>query len=302
MAEKIVVKDCEIQKGDFKFCEELEKGNILFFPKIPFAFPQEEIDFLLQQNQGKATGRKNIAYKPQLDQVTNHNSFSPEDAKKIHEVLRDYSRRVTDFLATLLAPYAKQWKPDYASFRPFQEKGRKLRLRARNDLLHVDAFPTRPVFGNRILRFFTNINPTESRQWSTAEPFADLVKKYMGTRGLDIPRGIEMGLKAQFKKMVVQWMHKAGWKGLDRSPYDHFMLKMHHFLKENEDFQNHCLKTNWDFPPNSCWAVFTDQVSHAALSGQYALEQTFFVPQRALLYPEKSPLGILEGVTGRNMV
>ena len=29
-----------------------------------------------------------------------------------------------------------------------------MRLRARNDLLHVDSFPTRPVRGDRILRVF----------------------------------------------------------------------------------------------------------------------------------------------------
>jgi hypothetical protein len=87
-----------------------------------------------------------------------------------------------------------------------------------------------------------------------------------------------------------------------RSPYDDFMLRMHHFLKENEQFQKNCPKDYWEFPPGSCWVVFTDQVSHAALSGQYALEQTFRIPYKALLLPEMAPVSVLERLTGGNMI
>ncbi|MHA0111145.1 Kdo hydroxylase family protein [Klebsiella pneumoniae] len=40
--------------------------------------------------------------------------------------------------------------------------------------------------------------------------------------------------------------------------------------------------------------MFTDQVSHAALAGQFCLEQTFLLPVTAQQFPEKSPLRILE--------
>ena len=43
--------------------------------------------------------------------------------------------------------YARSWRVDYASFRPVEEQGRELPLRHRNDLLHLDAFPTRPTHG-----------------------------------------------------------------------------------------------------------------------------------------------------------
>ena len=290
------------QENRFKFCRELEHGNILFFSHIPFDFPQEEIQFLLQQRQSHLAGRKNIAYKPQLDKVTNHVAANVEEARYMHEILRNYSKRVTQFLTLLLAPYAKQWKCDYASFRPFQEKGRKFRLRARNDLLHVDSFPTRPMHGDRILRFFTNINPQESRHWISSDPFKDLVKKYGGSPGLAFPRGVGHSFKDLLARKTKQFLKAVGFKIPLRSPYDHFMLNMHNYLKENEAFQKGCAKTHWEFPPNSCWAVFTDQVSHAAISGQYALEQTFFVPRNALLHPEESPVSILERMTGKCMV
>ena len=214
------------------------------------------------------------------------------------EVLKNYSKRVSDFCSILLSPYANEWKLDYASFRPFQEKGRKLRVRARNDLLHVDAFPTRPVHGARILRFFTNINPVEGRRWITSKSAGDLMKEFGGDKGVAFPASMGSSLKRDFKK----WLKRCGVKVALRSPYDQFMLQMHNFLKENETFQRECPKDHWDFPPHSCWAVFTDQVSHAALSGQYALEQTFLIPRYALLCPEKAPVSLLERLTGGNMV
>lgn len=289
MAKKIVV---EGDANCFKYCEELEAGNLLFFPKIPFDFPSEEIDFLLKQRQGGSRARKNIAYKPDIDAITNH---SGSDAEQLKEILRSYSRRVTEFLTGILAPYAEGWKHDYASFRPFQEKGRNLRTRARNDLLHVDAFPTRPIHGARILRFFTNINPTEDRHWITSKPFEELAAEFQGK--IDLPSSCNYSLKNRLGRKMKELM------GLKmRSPYDQFMLKMHHFLKENEQFQRECPKDHWKFPPHSCWAVFTDQVSHAALAGQYALEQTFLIPPHVLLCPEKAPVCVLERLTGKNMI
>lgn len=300
MAKKIEVANREWEKNKYKFCEELENGNILFFKSPPFPFPQEEIDFLLQQKQGGSKARKNIAYKPQADKITNHDTKDPASAARLKEILSNYSKRVTEFLSVLLSPYAKDWKHDYASFRPFQEKGRQLRIRARNDLLHVDAFPTRPLHGSRILRFFTNINPQENRVWNTSDDFATLAKQFAGR--VPIPDSPGYDLLSRLARKMKQMARKAGIKVALRSPYDHFMLQMHNFLKENQEFQENCHKDRWEFPPLSCWAVFTDQVSHAALSGQYALEQTFIIPQKALLCPEKSPVCVLERLSGRNLV
>lgn len=304
MTQKIMIENREWEKEEnkFKYAKELEAGNILFFPSIPFSFPQEEIDFLLQQKQGGSGSRKNIAYKPQLDKITNHKTKDFVEAEHLRTILRNYSKRATYFLSALLPTYAKSWKLDYASFRPFQEKGRKLRVRARNDLLHVDAFPTRPLHGARILRFFTNINPTESRHWITSEPFAELAKKFGGTHGVAFPHSVSYSLKGRLERKVKQMICKAGLHIPLRSPYDVFMLNLHNFLKENEDFQKNCMKDHWEFPPNSCWAVFTDQVSHAALAGQYALEQTYLVPKKGLLFPDMAPLSILERLSGRNLV
>ena len=92
-----------------------------------------------------------------------------------------------------------------------------------------------------------------------------------------------------------------GVKGADRSPYDQFMLRFHDFLKENSDYQQKWEKIRLEFPPFSTWMVFTDSVPHAALSGQFALEQTFIVPMEAMVTPEAAPLRVLERLSGRAM-
>ena len=76
------------------------------------------------------------------------------------------------------------------------------------------------------------------------------------------------------------------------------MLKFHHFLKGNEEFQRTTPRSRWEFPPQSTWLVFTDMVSHAVLSGQFALEQTFIVSRRSLVDTEKAPVSILERMAG----
>ncbi|MDE3056286.1 MAG: Kdo hydroxylase family protein [Verrucomicrobiota bacterium] len=282
-------------------CRELEKGNLLFFPTVPFSFPQEEIAFLLEQKQGSSRSRKNVAYKPGLDRITNCETKDLLVQERLKGVLRAYSTRVTSFLTELLSPYAASWRVDYTSFRPFQEKGRKLRVRARNDLLHFDAFPTRPLHGDRILRFFTNINPIEARHWITSDTFSPVAKRYAGN-DLPLPKRVDYSWKGKLSRGCLQAVRSLGVKVPMRSPYDHFMLRFHNFLKENQSFQEETPKQHWHFPPGSCWAVFTDQVSHAALSGQYALEQTFLVPVRSLLFPENSPLHVLERLAGGNLV
>jgi len=43
-------------------------------------------------------------------------------------------------------------------------------------------------------------------------------------------------------------------------------------------------------------------VSHAAMAGQYQLEQTFLLPVSAMQQPERSPLRILERIKKRALV
>ncbi|MBI3802440.1 MAG: Kdo hydroxylase family protein [Nitrospirae bacterium] len=283
------------------YCRQLEEGNILFFEESPFKLPDEDVSFLLYRRQTDWGFHKNIAYRPKQDRLTGFDESDAEDRERLHVIMKRYSERVTQFLSELLPPYAGGWRLDFASFRPLEECGRKLRLKARNDLLHVDAFPTRPTGGDRILRLFTNINPTEPRVWITSESYPVLARRFAGAPGLPLPRGTA-SLGHQLQRELIQFGRQIGLPLVDRSPYDQFMLRFHHYLKQNQVFQQSCPKEQWVFPPHSTWLLFTDVVSHAVLSGQFALEQTVIVSRKTLLSEEKAPIRVLESLCGERLI
>src|SRR6185437_16966092 len=162
-----------------QWCAQLEAGDILYFPHTPIPIPQTDLEFLLGQQQTDSSLHKNIAYKPNTDKLSGLDTKTANAAavQRLHSIMRSYSQSVVKFLTDFLAPYHANWRLDYASFRPQEEQGRDLPLRRRNDLLHTDAFPTRPTHGDRILRFFNNINPQRTRNWITTETFDVLVEK-----------------------------------------------------------------------------------------------------------------------------
>src|SRR5579884_2088630 len=139
-----------------QYCAQLEAGDIIFFPQSPIEIPKEDLEFLLGAQQVDSGYHKNIAYRPQQDRVTGFAKDAKNQAieERLRAIMRGYSRSVTKFLTAFLAPYQSRWRLDYASYRPQEEAGRKLTQRKRNDLLHTDAFRTRPTHGDRILRFF----------------------------------------------------------------------------------------------------------------------------------------------------
>ena len=190
--------------------------------------------------------------------------------------MRTFTRSVTRFLESFLSPYAPGWNVDYASFRPQQEEGRRVKFKARNDLLHVDAFPTRPTRGDRIFRFFLNINPVESRRWVTSDTFERLLGTYVGTPEMPFPAAQE-GIHSRWSRHLSRWGKALGLPLAAPSRYDDFMLRLHDHLKANRKFQQAEARYRLEFPPGSSWMVFTDFVPHAALSGQFALEQTLVI-------------------------
>jgi len=293
MSRLVNVKDESGPDGGRILCGELEAGNILYFPRTPFDFPEDDVRFLLSRKQTDTAFHKNIAYRPAVDRITGIEDSSGPDVDRLRAIVRGYSQHSARFLDSLLTPYAGKWKLDYASYRPLEERGRPARLRARNDLPHVDAFPTRPTNGDRILRLFTNINPAQNRVWITSQTFDVIAPVFARTIGL--PRQPGTNPLARAFRSIAKAAHLPG---AERSPYDTFMHSCHNAMKENGEFQEKCPKQRWEFPPQSTWIVFTDFVSHAVLEGQYALEQTFIVSRRAMVRPEISPLKILEGLAG----
>jgi len=281
-----------------EWCAELESGKILLFDGVPFDLPAADREFLLSQKQAESRFHKNISYRPTTDVLRGIANESP-DREHMQDVMRRYSKQVVEFVKSFLAPYAKDFQLDYASFRPLEEQSRDLALHKRNDLLHVDAFPTRPTRGARILRVFTNINPSVDRVWTTGEPFHRMAPKLAEAAG--VKRYADPSLADRFVYSMQSAGHKVGLPVPTRARYDRFMLHFHDWLKENAEFQATSPKVRTDFSPGCTWLVYTDGVPHAVLSGQYVLEQTFIIPQRALCAAERSPLLVLEQICNASM-
>ena len=292
----------DLKRGDERarwYCSQLEDGHVLLIEHIPFDLPEADLEFLRPQQQSSSPLHKNISYRPNQDKLRGFAAEQREDVERLHQIMRNYSAQVVKFLSKLLAPYSQHWKLDFASFRPLEERGRDLPLHKRNDLLHVDAFPGRPTRGGRILRCFTNINPSEPRTWLIGDHFPQIAERYSDGAGLKriAQRAVAPGRAV--RKVIGPLGRLVGIPGSDRSAYDKFMLSLHDYLKENADYQREGMKIRTDFPPSSTWIVFTDAVPHAVLSGRLALEQTLIVPVDALISPEKSPLRKLEQIAGQ---
>ncbi len=268
--------------------EQLERGQIATFDSCPFALPTgDDLAFLLQQ-QLQGAIHKNISCNPETGQAAGFIRQSDEQAERLQRLLGDFSRNATTWLAEQLPTYASAWQLDRVTLRTEEEATRKVRLSARNDLLHFDAFPSRPSQGNRILRLYVNINPVDDRVWVISESFAKVFEKL----------GAKVGLPNDGS---ATWVKRIG-QGLiglfqptsrERTEYDEFMLRLHHVMKNSNSYQEHAPKRLQRFRPGSAWLLFSDGLSHAELRGQYALEHSYFVAPSTLALPDEAPSAIV---------
>jgi hypothetical protein len=187
----------------------------------------------------------------------------------------------------LFPSYAAGLRRERTSLRPAEIAGRVTSWRKDDTRLHVDSFPASPVQGRRILRVFSNVNPSgKPRVWRVGGEFAMVAGRFAPKLRLPPP-----GTGVLLRMLRVT---KAR-----RSPYDSLMLQLHDRMKADADFQERSEQERFEFPAGSTWLAFTDAVSHAAMAGQYQLEQTFLLPVGAMLDEHRSPLRILERLKGR---
>ncbi len=163
-------------------CEHLERGDILLLPQFA-VISEEDRRFLTRVQQYGSAFVKNISYEPASGLLRGY-ARSGTDAGRLKQVLVEYSDRIHRAAVQLLAPYALRLQADFTSFRPLEEQGRRLRGRSRNDLIHVDSFPTRPAHGRRLLRFFTNVHPSKPRVWIVSQTLEELAPRMAREAGL----------------------------------------------------------------------------------------------------------------------
>jgi hypothetical protein len=148
----------------------LESGAILLFPDGPIRFAADDLDVLRQQNPVHSRFHKNIAYRPDSGRLGGVGGIPRSDREPVRRALANFSREAVRVVGGVLPRYARSWRVGYTSFRPFEEAGRPLRTTSRNDLMHFDAFPSRPTNGDRILRFFVTSTRASPGSGSPAAP------------------------------------------------------------------------------------------------------------------------------------
>jgi hypothetical protein len=143
--------------------------------------------------------------------------------------------------------------------------------------------------GLRILRIFTNVNPQTPRKWRVGENFEQSAVYFL-------PR------VKPFQPLAASLLAWLRITKCRRTEYDHLMLGIHDGMKADENYQSRVAQTHLAIAPGTTWACYTDSVSHAAMSGQFAFEQTFYLPVSAMKDPQRSPLRVLERLVGRRLV
>jgi hypothetical protein len=273
--------------------EKLERGEVLYLATCPFPLSQGDDRLFLLDQRLANRAHKNISYDPHTHKANGFAQTSKRQAERVCDLLAAFSHQATTWMCKTFPRYSQGWQLDRVSYRPEEEATRRLRHKARNDLLHVDAFPSRPTNGHRILRLFVNINLADPRIWVTSDPFAKLLDRYGAKAGM--PSMESAPLMNRLRKTMIGLFHPTRSK---RSTYDEFMLRFHDYLKGNDEFQERGPKRFWSFAPNSAWLCFTDTTSHAVLRGRYALEHSYFISPHALELPEESPAALLAKASG----
>lgn len=278
----------------------LERGDIIRFPRSPVPLPSEADLAMLRETLPRLQMKKNVSYHPESDRVHGI-SERGELYDTAYRILKSHSENVERFLKNTIPHLTQGWTVGTSSFRPMQEKGRNLKPHASNELLHIDAGAYGATNGDRILRFFVNVNPVEDRVWATKGAFAALYDKYAAAAGIAGRQQTRKGALGHVRSALVRALVTAGVKEAiiaDSSPYDRLMRRFHNYMKDTPSFQVRDADfQEIRFPPMAAWMVFTDTASHASLSGQHAFVNTFLVRLAQCRLKDAAPINILR--TGR---
>jgi hypothetical protein len=264
--------------------EALERGEVVQFSRCPVKLPTEEEQRFLREDLSPYLRKKNISFYPEAGKLAGMQAPAAVLGKAT-KILRDHSQRVRDYLTFAMPGFTRGWQPGTSSFRPLEEKGRALSAHASNELIHVDAGAYGATHGDRILRFFINLNPTRERVWISKGPFQQLLEEHgkeAGVLGGDLRPGLpERALSSALR--AARGLFPMA-RVVDSSPYDRRMRRFHNWMKDTPSFQAAPFE-RFSFAPFTAWMVLTDGVSHACVEGQHALVDTFLIPLRNCALP-----------------
>jgi len=264
----------------------VEAGEVLRFPYLPFALLESELRFRDPRwADGKA---KNVSVRWPGGEIRGAAGTVPELAA-LKSMLVRYAEQAEALVLRLFPHYAGHLKRGNTSFRPFDVGARQSSWRKDDTRLHVDAFPSNPTQGARLLRVFCNVNPAaKPREWRVGEPFEAHARRYLPVISRPLPGSAWL-------------LAKTGITKRRRTEYDHVMLQLHDRAKADAAFQRDSPQARVNFAPGTTWVVYSDQVLHAAMGGQHMLEQTFHLEPEHQQRPDTSPRATLERLLGREL-
>lgn len=271
--------------SDDKWIKALEAGKVLHFSQLQFPLSPIEQGYLTPEIRD-----------PKARNISLHNNqlkgILGSDRVKIalSEIMGRFREQAQSLVNSYFPNYKEHLSLGPTSFRPVKVETRAQSWRADDRLLHVDAFPSRPNNGERILRVFININPHNMpRVWRVGESFDSVVERFLS----HTTKYSAWGARALNVFHITKSL---------RSEYDHLMLQLHDRMKQDLDYQRTCSQITIPFPAGAVWVCFSDQVTHAAMLGQYMMEQTFHLPPSSQYDIESSPLAILRRYTGKSLI
>jgi hypothetical protein len=264
----------------------VEGGAVLRFPHLRFALMETELRFLDPRwADGKS---KNISLRWPAGEMRGAAGNAAELAA-LQAMITRYAEFSEAFALRLFPHYRGHLQRGNTSFRPVDVAGRATSWRKDDTRLHVDAFPSNPMHGTRLLRVFCNVNPSgRPREWRVGEPFEAHAKRYLPAIKPPLPGSAWL-------------MERTGVTKRRRTEYDHVMLQLHDRAKADAAFQQGSPQARLNFAPGTTWVVFSDQVLHAAMGGQHMMEQTFYLDVAHQQDPGASPRGTLERLLGREL-
>jgi len=293
MEKQIVEIDmADVGHGNPAWIAALEAGKVLYFPdfgsygKAGFAPQKEELALFREDIRDPKTRNISLAMDGTVKGVAGDEATQALMAGMIGR----FRAEAEALIGKLVPRYGEHLRRGSTSFRPAVVQTRVQSWRADDRRMHVDAFPSRPNRGERLLRVFTNVNQEgASREWRVGEPFEDVARHFL-------PR----------LKPYVAWQAKAlnalGVTKSLRSEYDHLMLQLHDAMKSDLDYQKNAPQVSFGFPPGCAWVCFSDQASHAVMAGQYMMEHTLQLSPMQQYDKESSPLAILTRLRGHALV
>jgi len=269
---------------------ELEAGKVIHLPHLAFRLEPGEERFL--GTRWLSGTHKSVSYEPQRAVETGGlrgAQGSLDELKALAAMIGRFRDGALALINALFPDYRPHLRIAPTSFRPGNVEDHKLSWRKDDTLLHVDAFPSRPSRGERILRIFNNANPSgRARTWKVGDLFEATAHEFLPRVSAPLPGSLPLLRALRITKSR-------------RSRYDHTMLRMHDRMKQDAGYQTRASHLAIPFPPGATWVCFSDQVAHAAISGQFMLEQTLHLPVDAMYFPERSPLRTLERLAQRRL-